>query len=382
MKIAFVSIALNIHQVGVADELHRLCGQDFWFIETKEIGDDQSKGGSNDEFAKRSYLIRTANGQTSVNAALHIIREADVMIYGAAPIMYLKERVKTGKLTFVNSERWLKKGLLNLLSLNLLRQQLFYHMHCHNKPVYALCSSAYAVGDFSKLFSFRNKCFKWGYFTAVPEIDIENVQKTKRGASAVKILWVARFLQLKHPERMLQLASCMLASDVDFSIDMIGVGPEYDKIAAGIKIMGLEENVHLLGQMPNSEVMVKMRSYDIFCFTSDKNEGWGAVLNEAMACGCCPVSSIDAGSTPYLVKDGVNGFSFELKKENDLFEKVMWLVKHPDDRERMSVEAYKTVRDNWSPKNAAANLVKLSECLINGDKITITDGPGSVASIV
>ncbi len=379
MKIAFVSIALNIHQVGVADELHRLCGQNFWFIETKEAGDDQSKGGSNDEFAKRSYLIRTANGRTSVNAALHIIREADVMIYGAAPIMYLKERVKTGKLTFVNSERWLKKGLFNLLSFNLIQQQLFYHTYCHNKPVYALCSSAYAAGDFSKLFSFRNKCFKWGYFTAVPEIDIENIQKTKRNASIVKILWVARFLRWKHPERMLPLASLLRSSDVDFSIDMIGVGPEYGKIASQIQKGGLQDHVHLLGQVPNSGVMEAMRAHDIFCFTSDKNEGWGAVLNEAMSSGCCPVSSIEAGSTPFLIKDGVNGFSFDLKKKDDLFEKVLWLIKHPKERENMSIEAYKTIHDIWSPANAAKQLYKLCEAILAGQQITILEGPVSEA---
>ena len=58
-----------------------------------------------------------------------------------------------------------------------------------------------------------------------------------------------------------------------------------------------------------------MKKHHIYCLTSDKNEGWGAVLNEAMSSGCCPVSSIEAGATPYLVKDGVNGFSFDLKKK-------------------------------------------------------------------
>ena len=81
-----------------------------------------------------------------------------------------------------------------------------------------------------------------------------------------------------------------------------------------IKKQGLENHVHLLGKMPNGEVMEAMRSHHIFCFTSDKNEGWGAVLNEAMSSGCCPVSSIATGSTPYLIKDGVNGFSFDLDK--------------------------------------------------------------------
>lgn len=378
MNIVFVSMALNIHQIGVSDELYRLAKGKFWFMETGYASKGVQKGGES-EFALRPYLIRIQNGETSMAAAIQIIRDADVMIYGAAPIAFLKERVKTGKLTFMYSERWLKRGLLNLLSPRLLQQQWFYHTRCHGKPVYALCASAYAAGDFTKMFSFKEKCFKWGYFTTVPEIDIENIQKAKRSASTVKILWVARFLQWKHPERMLQLASQLRTNHVDFLVDMIGVGPEYDKIASAIKKMGLENHVHLLGQVSNSTVMEAMRTHDIFCFTSDKNEGWGAVLNEAMSSGCCPVSSIETGSTPYLIKDGVNGLSFDLGKKNDLFDKVLWLIKHPEEREKMSVEAYKTIRDVWSPKNAALQLMSLCENLLIGKDNFVAEGPCSKA---
>ena len=378
MNIVFVSLALNIHQVGISDELNRLTGGKFWFIETGYNSVGEQKGGEN-EFTKRPYLVRMQNGKMGEEFAMQIIRDADVMIYGAAPITFLKERVKTGKLTFIYSERWLKRGLLNLLSPRLLQQQWFYHTHCHGKPVYALCASAYAAGDFAKMFSFKGKCFKWGYFTAVPEIDIENIQRAKRSTSIVKILWVARFLQLKNPERMLQLASQLRTNHVDFLVDMIGVGPEYDKIASAIKKMGLENHVHLLGQVSNSTVMEAMRTHDIFCFTSDKNEGWGAVLNVAMSSGCCPVSSIETGSTPYLIKDGVNGLSFDLGKKNDLFDKVLWLIKHPEEREKMSIEAYKTIRDVWSPKNAALQLMSLCENLLNGKDNFAVEGPCSKA---
>ncbi|WP_455188117.1 glycosyltransferase family 4 protein [Bacteroides congonensis] len=379
MTIVFVSVALNIHQVGVADELYKLTNGNYWFIETGDVNSDNSKGGEKKDFSSRPYLIRVADGEELLQKALRLIREVDVMIYGAAPLMFLKVRIVTGKLTFVNSERWLKRGIINLLSPNLLKQQIFYHTHCHNKPYYALCSSAYAAGDYRILQSFKDKCYKWGYFTAVPELEIVNIQESKRRASTVKILWVARFLQLKHPFRMLQLALQLRNVGANFSIDMVGVGPEYDNIATAINDMGLQEYIHLLGNIPNNKVMEAMRTHDIFCFTSDKNEGWGAVLNEAMSCGCCPVSSIETGSTPYLIKEGINGFSFNLKKKNDLFDKVLWLIKHPKERERMSIEAYKTIRDVWSPKNAAEQLYKLCQSMLQGESYVVEDGPCSKA---
>ena len=381
MNLLFVSVALNIHQVNIADELYRLTNGGFHFIETGDASGEHGKGGG--DFSSRPSLVRVGESKVQERKALQLIRDADVMIYGAAPLRYLKERVKTGKLTFLYSERWLKRGWKNLLSPRLLQQQWFYHTRCHHKPVYALCASAYAASDFAKMFSFKNRCYKWGYFTAVPQLDIESAINAKSNASTAKILWVARFLQWKHPERMLQLASLLRkAGNYDFVVEMIGTGPEYDHIANQIKEQGLEDYVRLLGAMPNEAVLQKMRESHIFCFTSDRNEGWGAVLGEAMSNGCCPVSSVETGSTPYLINDGVNGLRFNLNQPNDLCKKVLWLLLHPEQRNQMSLEAYKTMRDVWSPQNAAARLLQLCESLHNGTAPEITEGPCSKAEII
>lgn len=379
MTIVFVTVALNIHQVGIADELYRLTDGNYWFIEIGDIGGDNSKGGKLNNFSQRSYLIKTTDGEASVQKALQLVRDADVMIYGAAPLMYLRERIKTGKLTFMYSERWLKKGILNLLSPRLLKQQWFYHTHCHGKPFYALCSSAYAVRDFRLMRSFIGKCYKWGYFTDVHEFDIKSILYKKRENSRVKILWVARLIDWKHPEVMIELALQLLQEKVDFIINMIGSGDMFNQLQIQIQKHELGEHVHLLGSMSNERVRQTMLSHHIACFTSDRNEGWGAVLNEDMGSGCCPVGSIEAGATPYLIKDGLNGFSFDLKKKNDLFEKVLWLIKHPEERERMSIEAYKTIRDVWSPKNAAEQLYKLCQSMLQGESYVVEDGPCSKA---
>lgn len=45
-----------------------------------------------------------------------------------------------------------------------------------------------------------------------------------------------------------------------------------------------------------------MRESHIFIFTSDRGEGWGVVLSEAMANGCTVVASNKIGAAPFLVK--------------------------------------------------------------------------------
>ena len=67
-------------------------------------------------FLSGLILLELLTVRLTLHKVLQIIRDADVMIYGAAPLIYLRERISTGKLTFMYSERWLKKGLLNLFS--------------------------------------------------------------------------------------------------------------------------------------------------------------------------------------------------------------------------------------------------------------------------
>ena len=178
---------------------------------------------------------------------------------------------------------------------------------------------------------------------------------------------------------MIRLALQLRQEKINFYIDLIGTGNMLNNLQTQIQKFGLGEYVHLLGSMSNDSVKQAMLTYHIACFTSDRNEGWGAVLNEAMGCGCCPVSSIETGATPYLIKDGVNGFSFNLRKKNNLFEKVLWLIRHPVECERMSIEAYNTVHNVWSPENAAIQLYKLCDAMLKGKTLKITEGPCSMA---
>ena len=44
--------------------------------------------------------------------------------------------------------------------------------------------------------------------------------------------------------------------------------------------------------------------------TSNQEEGWGVVVNEAMNSGCVVIGSNLAGSVPYLIENGKNGLIY------------------------------------------------------------------------
>ncbi len=380
MTLVFLTNLVNHHQIPLADEFYRILGDNYVYVAFEPLPDWLKRGGYQE--IERPYVLRAYESKENFQKALELTNKADVVMHGHASLSYTKDRIEAGKVTFRAAERWFKnrrwyttgpRGWMNFYR---------YHIRYRNKPLYMLCASAYTALDVSKIFAYPNKCYKWGYMTAVPEFDVVESLKA-RSASTVKILWIARFLQWKHPERMLQLAEYLNKKGYDYEINMIGGGELFDRIESEIKGRGLDNKIHLLGNMPNPEVVERIREHHIFCFTSDRNEGWGAVLNEAMSGGCCPVASNKIGAAPFLIKHGENGFLYEDSSVTEFCERVEFLINNPTERERMAINAYNTMRDVWSPKNAAESFIRLASEKLKGNEIyEISDGPCSKAPIL
>jgi glycosyltransferase involved in cell wall biosynthesis len=138
---------------------------------------------------------------------------------------------------------------------------------------------------------------------------------------------------------------------------------EQSKILANC--LRVNDCVNFCGNYPNNEILKEMRNHDIFLFTSDKNEGWGAVLNEAMSCGCAVVGSDKIGSVPFLIDEGVNGLVFKSGNLNSLELKVRELLDNPIKRNELSTQAVKTMKEIWSPVNAVNQFINLVNAIQN-----------------
>lgn len=377
MNIAFYTNFINHHQVLLADELYLLSGGQYCFVETMPMF-DWLKSGGYDDFSSRPYVLQAWKDDVSKKKAEELCINVDVAIFGADSLEYQIMRTKTGKLSFEASERWLKKGILNLLSPRLLRNMWYYHTLFRKKPVYKLCSSAYAAGDQYKMFSFKDRCYKWGYFTRVDHYDIE-ASLDNRQATEFRLMWCARFLKWKHPEMAIKLAARLKAKDYAFTLDMYGSGVELERMQLLARQLEVTDVVRFCGNLPNDQILEQMRCHDIFLFTSDRNEGWGAVANEAMSNGCVLVGSDAIGSVPFLVKDGENGCVFKSCDLDSLMNKVEYLLNNRTEIRRLAVNGYLTMKTVWSPENAARNLMTLIDDLRNGRDTSVADGPCSKA---
>lgn len=378
MKIVFVLNFLSHYQASLSDELFLICGDDYCFIETTPMPEDRKEGGFS--VTERPYLLRAWESASKFNVAIKKCLEADLAVISTdlSTLPFKKKRLEKNNLTLEYSERPLKRGILNVFSKTNLINQWYYHTSFYKKPIYKLCAGAYVANDQYSMHSFKGRCFKFGYF---PKIESPDIKKSIRKTAPPKkqILWCARFLKWKHPEMMIDLAKRLKQNGIDAEINMIGNGELYEKIQEQILNNHLSDLVHLSGSVSNDELLDRMKQSDIFVLTSDKQEGWGVVVNEAMGNGCCVVCSDAVGCAPFLINDGQNGLLFKSQDAESLYEKVMYLILHQEERIRLSRNAYSTISEEWSPKCAAKSLVRLAHDLIEGRDTSIGKGPCSKA---
>lgn len=386
MKIVFYSLILNNHQANIADELWELTNYQYCFVELANLGDEHRKGDSRD-YKRCPYLLRAWESKEAFNKAMNLALTAECCVFsGVQALPFQKARMKKGLLSFEMSERWLKKGWINLFSPAIFKMSSAYHWGGWKyKPLYKLCCSGFAAEDSNKLGIYKNKCFKWGYFTAVS--DNESVGSLPD--VCMKIMWCSRYIALKHPELPLLMADSLRRKGYRFILNMYGEGELKHYCMQLSKKLGLDDCVKFMDNLPNPELLAEMRRHSIFLFTSDRNEGWGAVANESMANGCLLVASDGIGSTPYLLEDGITGLSFRSPKTSsgidnpdtvalaDLCKKVEWLFNNREQMRKMIHNSIMKIRQEYSPKIAAVRLLKLIENLSVGKDTPYEYGPCS-----
>lgn len=383
----FVNLNAGIgkHQVALADAMYDVLGKDFVFIEFGRYQGyqygtfkDDTKGV--DYYSNRPYILKMYESKESEKKAKELIATADAMRVGGEPLSLTAERIKAGKLTFRSSERLFSGPLWKDIIRYCRFRKIFHQLSTPNHRI--LCQSSFLANDL-RFFGngYKDRCYKFAYFTQIPQLNIEQAIGNRR-KDKLQIVWCARFIELKHPEMPLQLAEKLIVSGrPNFEIRMIGADttPLWHKKKQEVETKQLQNHVILTGGMANTEVLEQMRQSHVFIFTSDKNEGWGAVLNEAMGAGCACVASNEIGSVPFLLHRKEDGMIFKSCSVDSLFEKVAYLYDNRKSAEQMGRNAYETITTTWSAQQAAKRLVELSESILLGKEKGYVYGPCSKA---
>lgn len=372
MKIVFLSNFFNHHQKPFSDELSSLEDVEYTFIATEKMPEERVNLGYPE--LKADYVLNSFESGESMKKAMALINEADAVIYGSAPFKMLRERIAANKLVIAYSERLFKKSEHPIV---VFLKGIKYGCRFKSvKNAYLLCAGGFVARDYARIGLFKGKTYRWAYF---PEIVVHDdpkrmIDEKKRNS----IVWVGRFIDWKHPEIAVLLAERLKSDGLDFEINMIGNGAYLEKMSGMISEKGLSQNVHLLGSMDPKEVRQAMDGSEILLFTSDRQEGYGVVLPEAISSLCVPVADSAIGSVPFLIDDQKMGITYQTGDMGGLYSIVKGLLLDDGRKKEIALSLYNNMLSEWTPHEAAVRMRQFITDIINdGHSDTYSSGPCS-----
>lgn len=383
--LTFFSNYFNHHQKALCDAFYSLLGEGFTFVETMPM--EQFRAGMGWGEDTPSYVLRTYESDDNEKRAQLLGAESDLVIMGTAPEYYIEQRLAADKIVFRYSERPLKEGFIKFFIPRLTKKYIHLHVRNRKKRIYVLGASAFTSYDFKKMFgSYPDKCYKFAYFPKHISYDFEELYERKKekaaSAGAVTILWEGRMIKLKRADLVIRAAAELVKKGYDLRLRLIGDGEEKDNLIALSQKLGLGDVVTFEGFLSPDEARERMADAQIYVMTSNKLEGWGSVIYEALNAGCATVASHICGATPWLVKHNKTGLVYTSGSVKSLAAKLEMLLRDEALRHDLGKRAYEQMRDEWNPKTAADRVIALYEALLSGADTPFADGPCSKAEII
>lgn len=351
IKFVFVSNYLNHHQIPFCNAMYEFLSESFAFVQTEPMEQDRIRMGWKEE-ADIPYLKKYYEDP---ECCRELIDSAGVVFFGGTDDeSYVDARLQAGKTVIRYSERLYKTGQWKAVSPRGLKKKYHDHTRYRKRPVYLFCAGAYVPDDFHLIGAYPGKMRKWGYFPETRQYDASCLMKGKQPG---RILWAARFLDWKHPELPIRTADYLKRKGLAFHLDMVGSGDMEEQVATLVKELDLQDIVTLHGYCSPERIRSMMEQSDIYLATSDREEGWGAVINEAMNSGCAVVGSSMMGAVPYLIRHGENGMIYRDGSEEALFQMTEKLLEDRELCQRLGGNAVRTVIGEWNAETAAERLL-------------------------
>lgn len=154
-----------------------------------------------------------------------------------------------------------------------------------------------------------------------------------------QILAVGRYEPQKGFDLLLQAWQKVHREFPDYTLAIYGAGDHapYDRI---VRELHLEDSCRLNGPVEN--ITEKYLESCLFVLSS-RFEGFGMVITEAMACGVPAVSFSCPCGPRDIIRDGEDGLLVENGNIEELSEKIIYMLQHPNKRKEMGKAARKNV---------------------------------------
>lgn len=363
MKLLFITSYLSIHTIQLFKNIINNGDVDFVCVECEK---------ETEERKKMHYKAQMSNIKCisfdDFKKAEESKKKYDVVIVSDFSNLHFISKVNADYFLFMSEHFKKSKSVKSLLATFKIFFTIF--LLFKKSKSYVLCNSSLAGKEYRKALFKKNHILKFGYFPLINN-SLEKSQKKQT------MLWSGRLLNWKRPETSIFAIDELHKYDNNYSLSIVGNGPQEETIKNIIKENNVQ-NVFMYNFLERDSLIKLMAESELYLFSSDIGEGWGVVLNEALANGCVVFANRKAGSTNFLVKDGCNGFTYS--SLDDLKTKIKYYYYLSDsEKKNISINATKTINELWNDKIASERLYLLITELIKykTQKTIYKEGPVS-----
>ena len=219
----------------------------------------------------------------------------------------------------------------------------------------------FGMGDnavkYYKFWSKIWKVFLLGYCVENKSISLLNSKQ-----KGLRMVYVGSLIKRKNVALLLKGIST-LTLDADFTIDIIGDGPEFKKLLNYVDKHNLNTHTYFLGKLSMKEIHQKLAEYDMLILPS-LHDGWGAVINEGLQSGLYIILSDNCGAKT-LVEHSNRGIVFKSGNLNSLSDALNYCLNNVD-----KIKLGKQERVLWSEKISGSSFAKyMVDCLFEIDPV-------------
>ncbi|MGZ7208618.1 MAG: glycosyltransferase family 4 protein [Methanobacterium sp.] len=174
---------------------------------------------------------------------------------------------------------------------------------------------------------------------------VDSISKEEKEKDSV--IYVGRLAPHKHVDDLINAINSLKKDFKDLNLKIIGEGTQKDNLIKLVNNLNLNGRVDFLSNIEYSEVIRNMKNSAILVLPSTR-EGFGMVLVEANACNL-PVIAYNSGGVVEVIEDKKNGFLVEPRNNNELIQKIRFLLQNEDIAREMGVYGRKKAEKlfNW-----------------------------------
>ena len=174
----------------------------------------------------------------------------------------------------------------------------------------------------------------------------------------LRILYCGQLVHRKGVDILMRAFTRLVAEFGNVRLKLVGDGELKSEIIAGMS-EAVRERVEFTGFLQVDELPAQFADADVFVLPS-RHDGWGVVVNQALAAGLPIICSDAVGAAVDMVVAGENGTIVPAGDEESLYRAIAELTDDPEKIERYSNRS-RAMATDWTPDRGVDRWYELIE---------------------